>query len=182
MKRGITLKKIMRRQFTLRKIMRRQFTLRKIMKPIFQVPIFFWINHKMKSELLKNLLALHKIRRKLMLLTLRCCLSWEKDVHPINNTVTYRSNLSQLGVGGNDVLKNMLLTLMEYKFYLRDTTSPWKLESPETASQQEHTPPPQWGDFNEGRHREDCQIPSLPPPWPLRGLMWWGREYGPTPH
>ncbi len=26
------------------------------------------------------------------------------------------------------VLKNMLLTLMEYKFYLRDTTSPWKLE------------------------------------------------------
>jgi hypothetical protein len=32
--------------------------------------------------------------------------------------------ISQLGVGGNDVLKNMLLTLMEYKFYLRDTTSP----------------------------------------------------------
>ncbi len=31
-------------------------------------------------------------------------------------------------VGGNDVLKNMLLTLMEYKFYLRDTTSPRKLE------------------------------------------------------
>jgi hypothetical protein len=27
----------------------------------------------------------------------------------------YRSNLFQLGVGGNDVLKNMLLTLMEYK-------------------------------------------------------------------
>ncbi len=35
---------------------------------------------------------------------------------------------TQLGVGGNDVLKNMLLTLMEYKFYLRDTTSPRKLE------------------------------------------------------
>jgi hypothetical protein len=28
----------------------------------------------------------------------------------------YRSNLSQLGVGGNDILfKNMLLTLMKYK-------------------------------------------------------------------
>ncbi len=56
--------KIMRRQIVLRKTMRRQIVLRKIMNPNFQVLIFLWINHKMKSELLTNLLALHKIRRK----------------------------------------------------------------------------------------------------------------------
>ncbi len=50
-----------------------------------------------------------------------------------------------------------------------------------------HPPPPhtplQWGDFSEGRYREDGQVLSLPHPWPLHGLMWQGREYGsPTPH
>jgi hypothetical protein len=55
-----------------------------------------------------------------------------------------------------------------------------------TSSQLAHPPPPhtpsQWGDFNEGRYREDGQVLSLPPPCPPRGLMWRGREYAsPTP-
>jgi hypothetical protein len=56
-----------------------------------------------------------------------------------------------------------------------------------TSNQLAHPPPPhtppQWGDFNEGRYREDGQVLSLPPPWPPRGLMWLGRVHGsPTLH
>jgi hypothetical protein len=48
--------------------------------------------------------------------------------HQLFRISDYKHTINIYRVGGNDVLKNMLLTLMEYKFYLRDTTSPWKLE------------------------------------------------------